>query len=82
MASTALPADPLVIAGATLTSRLILGTGGATSHASLEAAISASGTELVTVAMRRVPASTHSSSYPSSLKRNRTRSGTMKLRPS
>lgn len=51
-----LQGDPLEIAGVTLSSRLILGTGGATSHASLEAAIQASGTELVTVAMRRVPA--------------------------
>lgn len=51
-----LQGDPLEIAGVTLSSRLILGTGGATSHASLEAAIHASGTELVTVAMRRVPA--------------------------
>lgn len=48
--------DPLVIDAVALSSRLILGTGGATSHASLEAAIRASGTELVTVAMRRVPA--------------------------
>jgi thiazole synthase len=37
-------------------SRLILGTGGATSLAALEAAIVASGTELVTVALRRVDA--------------------------
>lgn len=51
-----LQGDALEIAGVTLSSRLILGTGGATSHASLEAAIQASGTELVTVAMRRVPA--------------------------
>jgi thiazole synthase len=35
-------------------SRLILGTGGATSLAALEAAIVASGTEIVTVALRRV----------------------------
>jgi thiazole synthase len=38
------------------TSRLILGTGGAESLAALEAAIVASGTELVTVALRRVDA--------------------------
>jgi thiazole synthase len=37
-------------------SRLILGTGGATSLAALEAAIVASGTEIVTVALRRVDA--------------------------
>ncbi|ADU47917.1 thiazole synthase [Intrasporangium calvum] len=46
---------PLTIDGTELGSRLILGTGGATSHASLEAAVRASGTELVTVALRRVP---------------------------
>ncbi|HET7397718.1 MAG TPA: thiazole synthase [Intrasporangium sp.] len=46
----------LVIDGVTLTSRLILGTGGAANLAILEAAVRASGTELVTVAMRRVPA--------------------------
>jgi thiazole synthase len=46
--------DPFVIAGETLASRLILGTGGATSHAALEAAIRASGTALVTVALRRI----------------------------
>jgi thiazole synthase len=37
-------------------SRLILGTGGASSLAALEAAIVASGTEIVTVALRRVDA--------------------------
>lgn len=47
--------DQLHIAGTPLGSRLILGTGGATSHTSLAAAIRASGTELVTVAIRRVP---------------------------
>lgn len=54
------PADPaddldtLVLGGVELPSRLILGTGGATSHAALEAAIRASGTALVTVALRRL----------------------------
>ncbi|HWH01783.1 MAG TPA: thiazole synthase [Pilimelia sp.] len=48
--------DPLVIAGEALGSRLILGTGGASSLAALEAAIVASGTALVTVALRRVDA--------------------------
>lgn len=47
-------ADALVIAGRQMSSRLILGTGGAPSMESLEAAIRASGTELVTVALRRV----------------------------
>lgn len=46
--------DPFVIDGVELTSRLLMGTGGATSLDALEAALSASGTELTTVAMRRV----------------------------
>jgi thiazole synthase len=46
--------DPLVIDGVELTSRLIMGTGGASSLDALEAALLASGTELTTVAMRRV----------------------------
>lgn len=46
--------DDLIIAGETLGSRLLLGTGGAPSMAVLEDAIRASGTELVTVALRRV----------------------------
>jgi thiazole synthase len=47
--------DPLVIAGETIGSRLLLGTGGASSLAVLEKVVRASGTALVTVAMRRVP---------------------------
>jgi thiazole synthase len=50
--------DPLVIAGKELTSRLIMGTGGAPSLEVMEAALLASGTELTTVAMRRVEVST------------------------
>jgi thiazole synthase len=46
--------DELVLGGRRFQSRLILGTGGAPSMESLEAAIRASGTELVTVALRRV----------------------------
>jgi thiazole synthase len=46
--------DPLVIAGTALSSRLILGTGGTPSLATLQRAIVASGTELVTVALRRL----------------------------
>src|SRR4051812_43776403 len=46
--------DPLIIAGETFTSRLLLGTGGATSLDALEQAVIASGTELATVAMRRI----------------------------
>jgi thiazole synthase len=46
--------DPLVIAGREFGSRLFLGTGKFPSNASLEAAIVASGTEMVTVALRRI----------------------------
>lgn len=46
----------LVIGGRSFGSRLILGTGGAASLAVLEDALVASGTELTTVAMRRVDA--------------------------
>lgn len=48
--------DPLRIAGETFSSRLIMGTGGAPSLLGLEQALVASGTELTTVAMRRVDA--------------------------
>jgi thiazole synthase len=47
-------ADPLVIAGRTFTSRLVVGTGKYPSHAVMKAAHEASGTEMVTVAVRRV----------------------------
>ena len=46
--------DPLVIAGRTFGSRLLLGTGGFRSLEEMAAALRASGTELVTVALRRV----------------------------
>jgi thiazole synthase len=46
--------DPLVIAGEKFESRLIMGTGGAPSLDVLDRALAASGTELTTVAMRRV----------------------------
>ena len=46
--------DPFVIAGAAISSRLIMGTGGAPSLDVLDRALAASGTELTTVAMRRV----------------------------
>ncbi len=45
--------EPLTIGGVKLTSRLILGTGGAPSLDVLERVIAASGTEVVTVALRR-----------------------------
>jgi len=46
--------DPLVIGDRTIGSRLVLGTGGAPSLDGLERAIVASGTEMVTVALRRI----------------------------
>jgi thiazole synthase len=46
--------DPLVIAGRTLRSRLLLGTGGFPSLELMVEAIHASGSELVTVALRRI----------------------------
>jgi thiazole synthase len=46
--------DPFLIGGTELPSRLILGTGGASSHTALADAIAASGTALVTVALRRL----------------------------
>ncbi|WP_040477302.1 thiazole synthase [Longispora albida] len=46
--------DSLVIAGEVLSSRLILGTGGASSHAALRGAVEASGTAMVTIALRRL----------------------------
>jgi thiazole synthase len=53
--------DPLLIAGESFSSRLIMGTGGMPSLDVLERALVASGTELTTVAMRRVdPASSGS----------------------
>ncbi|MDI5963564.1 thiazole synthase [Streptomyces sp. SL54] len=46
--------DPLVVAGTAFGSRLIMGTGGAPSQEVLRRALVASGTELTTVAMRRL----------------------------
>src|SRR5918995_5758693 len=53
--------DPFRIAGETFTSRLLLGTGGVPGLETLEAAVRASGTQLVTVALRRVEASSSAS---------------------
>ena len=52
--------DPLVIAGRTFRSRLIVGTGKYPSHAVMADAHRASGTEMVTVAVRRVNVSDRS----------------------
>jgi thiazole synthase len=46
--------DPLVIAGRSFTSRLVVGTGKYPSHEIMQAAHLAAGTEMVTVAVRRV----------------------------
>jgi thiazole synthase len=46
--------DPLVIAGESFNSRLIIGTGGASSLMSLENAVRSSGAEIATVALRRI----------------------------
>jgi thiazole synthase len=54
--------DPLVIAGRTFTSRLILGTGKYPSHEIMQAAHRAGGTEMVTVAVRRVDITRQSAS--------------------
>ena len=48
--------DTFTLAGRALTSRLLLGSGGATSPDALRAAVVASGTQVVTVSMRRTAA--------------------------
>ena len=53
--------DALVIANRVFSSRLVMGTGGASSLEALEAAIVASGTELATVALRRIDPSARGS---------------------
>ncbi|GAA2599826.1 thiazole synthase [Streptomyces axinellae] len=53
--------DPLTIGDTTFTARLIMGTGGAPSLEILERALLASGTELTTVAMRRLDPDVHGS---------------------
>ena len=55
-------ADPLVIAGRTFHSRLILGTGKYPSHEIMQAAHRAAATEMVTVAVRRVDITRQSAS--------------------
>ncbi|HEV3283756.1 MAG TPA: thiazole synthase [Solirubrobacteraceae bacterium] len=55
------PEDPLTIAGRTMRSRLLLGTGGFPSLELLSQAVAASGTELVTVALRRIDPSARGS---------------------
>jgi thiazole synthase len=52
--ATAAEVEPLIIAGRTFRSRLILGTGKYPDFQTMAAALEASGTEMVTVALRRV----------------------------
>ncbi len=54
VAESEVAADPFVVAGVELGSRLVMGTGGAANLALLEQAVAASGTQMVTVALRRV----------------------------
>jgi thiazole synthase len=51
--------EPLVIAGKSFRSRLILGSGKYTDLPTMKASLEASGTEMVTVALRRVPFDEH-----------------------
>ena len=60
-AETQMGTDALAIAGERLGSRLIMGTGGATNLRILTEALRESGTELTTVAMRRVEPTTQGS---------------------
>ena len=53
-AAPALEVEPLTLAGRTFRSRLFLGTGKYRDHETMMAALEASGTEVVTVALRRV----------------------------
>ncbi|MFC8345374.1 thiazole synthase [Streptomyces sp. NPDC057280] len=53
--------DPFILGGTAFSSRLIMGTGGAPSLDVLRRALIASGTELTTVAMRRVDPTVHGS---------------------
>ena len=52
--SAAAPADPFVLAGRTYRSRLLIGTGKFKDHEQTRTALSVSGAEIVTVALRRV----------------------------
>ncbi len=56
--------DPFEVAGVALGSRLIMGTGGAENLADLDAALTASGTELTTVAVRRYAPGEGAALYP------------------
>jgi thiazole synthase len=64
MATTEARVDPLTIADRTFGSRLLLGTGGFSSLELLAEAIRACGTELVTVALRRVQLDGQAGAHP------------------
>jgi len=54
---------PLVIAGRTFQSRLLVGTGKFSSHVLMREALEASGTEIVTVALRRANLTSHPDAF-------------------
>ena len=57
------PEEKLIIGGRAFTSRLIIGTGKYRSHEEMRSAHEASGAEMVTVAVRRVPLDRSSESF-------------------
>src|SRR5215212_8525426 len=62
-ATAASSEDNLIIAGRAFSSRLIIGTGKYRSHEQMRSAHDASGAEMVTVAVRRVPLDRSSESF-------------------
>ena len=62
-ATAASPKEKLIIAGREFSSRLIIGTGKYRSHDQMRSAHDASGAEMVTVAVRRVPLDRSSESW-------------------
>src|SRR5678809_231310 len=62
-ATAASPKEKLIIAGREFSSRLIIGTGKYRSHDQMRSAHDASGAEMVTVAVRRVPLDRSSESF-------------------
>ena len=63
--------DKLVIAGKQFTSRLLIGTGKFSSSKAMAQAIEASGTEIVTVALRRVDITNKDDDMLSAIDRNK-----------
>ena len=62
-ATAASPKDKLIIAGREFSSRLIIGTGKYRTYEDMRSAHEASGAEMVTVAVRRVPLDRSSESF-------------------